>query len=98
MLDEDIRLRLIAAQPSLARAGIAHIAVFGSRARGKAKPESDIDVLIEITPDRKFSLFDLVGAEQTLSEATGLRTNAVMRRSLDAKFKERIEPDIVEIF
>lgn len=98
MLDEDIRSRLIAAQPSLARAGVVHLAVFGSRARGKAKPESDIDVLIEISPNRKFSLFDLVGAEQMLSEATGLRTNAVMRRSLDAQFKEKIEPDLVEIF
>jgi predicted nucleotidyltransferase len=98
MLDEDIRTRLIEAKSTLARAGIAHIAVFGSQARGQAKPESDIDILIEILPDRKFSIFDLVGAEQTLSEATGLRANAVMRRSLDAKFKARIEPDIVEIF
>jgi predicted nucleotidyltransferase len=98
MLDLDIRNRLATVQPSLVSAGIAHLAVFGSRARGSAKPESDLDVLIELLPERKFSLFDLVGVEQTLSEATGLRANAIMRRSLDAKFRERIEPEIVEIF
>jgi hypothetical protein len=98
MLDENTRNKLATMQRSLAKAGVAHLAVFGSRARGSAKPESDLDVLIEMLPDRKFSLFDLVGVEQTLSAATGLRTNAIMKRSLDEKFKDRIESDIIEIF
>jgi predicted nucleotidyltransferase len=98
MLDEDTKNKLAAVQPSLARDGIAHLAVFGSRARGSAKPDSDLDVLVDVLPERKFSLFDLIGVEQTLRAATGLRTNAVMRRSLDAEFKKRIQSDIVEIF
>lgn len=98
MLDDDIRTRLIDAKPSLASAGVTHLAVFGSRARGQAGADSDIDVLIDILPATKFSLLDLVGVERALCEATGLRANAVMRRSLDAKFKARIEPDIIEIF
>lgn len=98
MLDEAIKAKLVEAKPSLTRAGIAHIAVFGSRARGQAKPDSDIDVLIEINPNTKFSLFDLVGVEQTLSEATGLLASATMRRSLDPDFRARIDGDIIEIF
>lgn len=47
-------------------------------------------------PDSVF--FDLVGVEQTLSEVTGMRANAVMRRSLDTQFKERIARDVIEIF
>jgi predicted nucleotidyltransferase len=98
MLDQAIRTKLVGTKSALAKIGIAHMAVFGSRVRGQAIAESDIDILIDILPDTKFSLFDLVGVEQTLSEATGLRANAVMRRSLDAAFKTRIDRDTVEIF
>ena len=43
----------------LARYRVKKIAVFGSYARGEAKPESDIDILVEFS-ERK-SLLDLVG-------------------------------------
>lgn len=98
MLDKELKAKLIETKPSLAEAGVAHLGVFGSQARGEATAESDIDILIEVRPGAKFSLFDLVGVEQTLSEATGMRANAVMRRSLDVDFKARITRDLIEIF
>ena len=51
----------------LARYRVKKIAIFGSYARGEAKPESDIDILVEFS-ERK-SLLDIVGIEQELSEA-----------------------------
>ncbi|NMX21194.1 hypothetical protein C5S30_01880 [ANME-1 cluster archaeon GoMg4] len=45
----------------LVRHGVKKIAIFGSYARGDAKPESDIDILVEFS-GRK-SLLDLVGQE-----------------------------------
>lgn len=33
--------------------GVARIGVFGSVARGEEKPESDIDILVEIAPEKK---------------------------------------------
>jgi hypothetical protein len=98
MLSDDIRKKLMSVRPALTSAGIEHVAVFGSQARGQARKDSDIDLLIDVRPGMLFSLFDLVGIEQTVSEATGLRANAVMKRSLDDRFKARIEPDVVEIF
>jgi len=41
---------------------VKKIAIFGSYARGKAKTESDVDILVEIS-ERK-GLFDLVWIEQ----------------------------------
>ena len=46
----------------------------------------------------KFSLLDLIGVEHLLTTVTGVKVNALMRRSLDQGLKARIEPDVIEIF
>jgi len=80
------------------REGVAKLFVFGSRARGDARPDSDLDVLVEIVPDARFSLLDLIGVEQIASDATGLRAQATIRRSAPPSFAERIADDMVEVF
>ncbi|WP_407175828.1 nucleotidyltransferase family protein [Bradyrhizobium sp. STM 3562] len=77
---------------------MAKLAIFGSRARGDDRPESDIDVLIEVEPDASFSLLNLIGVQHIIEDATGLDAQATMRRSLSPSFAERIANDIVEVF
>ena len=55
-------------------------------------------MLVEVADGAKFSLLDLVGVDHLLTAATGIKVNALMRRSLESRFKSRIAPDIVEIF
>lgn len=98
MLDEGLKTKLENARPALFDAGVSHLAVFGSQARGQAHRHSDVDVLIDVGPTEPFSLLDLVGVERMLSDITGFKVNAVMRRSLDEPFRMRIAADIVEIF
>jgi uncharacterized protein len=78
--------------------GIAHVAVFGSRARGDNDPQSDLDLLLDLREGASFSLLDLVRVEAILSEATGLPANVFLRRSLDRKFFESIKPDVRVVF
>jgi predicted nucleotidyltransferase len=77
--------------------GVTNLAIFGSRVRGDNRPDSDIDVLIEVEPDTSFSLLNLIGVEHIIGDATGLHAQATMRRSLPAEFAQRIADDIVEV-
>ena len=89
---------IIDLRPSLEAEGVRHIALFGSRARGTHRPDSDVDLLIEVAEGTPFSLLNLIGVEHIVSDATGLTANAIMRRSLVPSLKEQASVELVEIF
>ena len=68
------------------RYGVAVAGIFGSYVRGEARPESDLDLLVEFL--RPVSLLELVGAELYLSEVLGLKVDLVPRRSLRPELRE----------
>ena len=81
--------------------GVQHLALFGSRARGEAREDSDLDVLIDVDPALpKFSLVDLARIANLLTDMTGIEANPIERRMLakDPRFSARIADDIIEIF
>jgi predicted nucleotidyltransferase len=78
--------------------GIVGVAVFGSRARGDHRPESDLDLLVDVQPNTRFSLLDLVGVSQAIGDELGVPANMFMRRSLDPEVADSIRPDIIEVF
>jgi uncharacterized protein len=79
----------------IARKRRAHrIAVFGSVARGQARPDSDLDLLVDFEPSA--SLVDHVGLFQDLGELLGVRVDVVTRRALKPQ-DGRIRAEAVEL-
>lgn len=78
--------------------GVSRLALFGSRARDDYRPDSDVDILVEIEPDAFFSLLNLIDVEHIIEDATGLQAQATVRRSISPGFARRIADDILEVF
>jgi|APMI01.1.fsa_nt_gi predicted nucleotidyltransferase len=77
---------------------VRHFAIFGSRAHGDHRADSDLNVLLDVPWKLRFSLLDLVGIEQFISDRAGLSANAFMRGSLDDDFAADIHGDTIRVY
>jgi predicted nucleotidyltransferase len=95
---EEIINRLKAAEPALRARGVKRLALFGSVARGDTRPDSDVDVLIDVDETAKFSLLDRAGVVNALTDSLGCAVDVVRRDLLPARSLGRILPDSVDVF
>jgi len=52
---------------------IRRLSLFGSRLKGTARPDRDVDLLVEFLPDARPTLLDMAQMEIELSQALGGR-------------------------
>ena len=78
--------------------GVASAYLFGSTARNEARQDSDLDVFIDVVPDRKFSLIDLIGVRRFLESELGISVDLTTRGSLHPKLRSCIEREAVQAF
>ena len=81
-LKSEVRAELAAMEEVLRKEGVAALALFGSVARGEAQADSDIDVLIDIEPEAKFSLLNHVGVQQLIEDRLNRKVDVVRRSGL----------------
>lgn len=90
----DLRARREELLAIAARYGARNVRVFGSMARGDARPDSDVDFLVELEPDR--TVLDLSGLVLDLEEALGRKVHVVeVHRPSDAA--QRIDHEAVSL-
>jgi predicted nucleotidyltransferase len=86
------------AEGTLRQEGVSSIWVFGSVARGEARPDSDIDLALEIDPDRKPTLFTLARLQQLVETRLGTKVDIGLRRDLRPHVTQAFERDAVRVF
>ncbi len=72
---DELRSRRREILSAATRHGARDVRVFGSVVRGDDRPDSDIDLLVEVEPGR--SLLDIIGLEQELEELLGRRVEVL---------------------
>lgn len=82
--------------PILKRNGVVRAGIFGSYARGEAKKDSDIDILIRFK-GRK-SLLDLIGVKQDIEDKLKRKADVVEYSALHPLLKDRILKEEVRIY
>ncbi len=75
--------------------GARNVRVFGSWARGDANPSSDIDLLVDLDPDR--TLMDLGGLLTDLQEILDMRVDLATSGLLRPKVREQALRDAVPL-
>ncbi len=70
------------------RHGARNVRVFGSVAEGRADENSDVDLLVDLEPDR--SLFDLGGLLMDLQDLLGRQVDVVTEQGLHWYIRDRI--------
>jgi len=75
----------------LKKHGVKKIKIFGSYARGEQRDTSDLDVIVEF--EKRKSLLELVGIEQELEDALGIKVDLLTRASISPYLIERIEKE-----
>jgi len=78
--------------------GATGLFIFGSRARGTQRLDSDLDLFIDYNPAAKIpNMLRLMQIEDEISEALGIPVTITTRDALHPMMKESIERDAVRV-
>ena len=89
-----IRRALKRKKENLKKYGVIEIGVFGSYLRGEELPDSDVDILIDISRPAKLDLLDLLTIEHELSEDLDTSVDLVLKSDLKPVIGKKILSEV----
>ena len=98
-MDKDaIIARLRASEAELRARGVTHAALFGSRARGDNRPDSDIDIMIDIDPNADVGVYQYVGLKRYIAGLFEGPVDVVDREGLKSYIRPPAESEALYAF
>jgi predicted nucleotidyltransferase len=95
---ENVLETLRAHEAELRRFGVSHAAVFGSVARGEARPDSDIDVLVDLDQERPMGIFEYARLKLYINGILNGAGDVVNRRTIKPLLRDSILQDTIHAF
>lgn len=85
-------------EDDLRRRGVRHAAVFGSVAREEARDASDVDVLVDLDPERPMGIFEYARLKLYVGELLDGAGDVVNRKTLKPLLRDGILREAVNAF
>ncbi len=98
MNGHEIITKLRENEAALRARGVSHAALFGSRARGDACPDSDTDIMIEIDPDAPVGVYEYVGIKEYIASLFDGPVDVVDREGLKTYVRPAATTDAIYAF
>jgi predicted nucleotidyltransferase len=90
--------RLRENEAALRDRGIRHAALFGSCARGEERPDSDVDIMIEVDPAARIGVYEYVAIKDYIAGLFDARVDVVRRDRLKPYVQPAATRDAIYAF
>ena len=98
MESDQIIARLREHQAMLRARGVAHVALFGSRARGNNRPDSDTDIMVEFDPNSNVGIWGYIGLKDYITSLLDGPVDVVDREALKPRVSADVAADAIYAF
>ena len=97
---DEVIARLRQTEPALRYFGVGALYLFGSHARGEARPDSDIDVFVDPVTDERFGFLQFMEAYETIRKTVGedVEVGYSTREGLSPYIRANVENEAIRIF
>jgi len=85
-------------EAALRARGVCHAALFGSVARGDDRPDSDIDVMIEVDPEAHIGVYEYVALKEFIASLFDRPIDVVSRDALKPYVSPAATTDAIYAF
>ena len=77
---------------------VKELSLFGSRARGEHRADSDVDLLVEFLPDASIGLIGYSKLQRELQSIFGMKVDLVTKDGLKPLVRKYVLPDLKPLY
>ena len=98
MKRDEIIEKLKEREADLRAHGVTHAALFGSVARDEQRPDSDIDILVDLDPAVVATMFDYAGLKEYVAALFQGSVDVIDREALKPRLRPHAAADAIHAF